>query len=145
MDVNYTYDGKLNGNILIVGQAGCGKTTFIQNLSKNKMFRKMKEILWLSKATFSKDREQNISSCFDLKVNFKYPQTLDELDIDFENMDLWYGPLETDNFNKAEEQEVNEKIEKRKKRCAIAEKNKPLKRNKKLDKEKIEEKELWLD
>ena len=145
MDVNYTYDGKLNGNILIVGQAGCGKTTFIQNLSKNKMFRKMKEILWLSKATFSKDREQNISSCFDLKVNFKYPQTLDELDIDFENMDLWYGPLETDNFNNAEEQEVSEKIEKRKKRCAIAEKNKPLKRNKKLDEEKIEEKELWLD
>ena len=45
MDVNYTYDGKLNGNILIVGQTGCGKTTFIQNLSKNKMFRKMKEIL----------------------------------------------------------------------------------------------------
>ena len=145
MDVNYTYDGKLNGNILIVGQAGCGKTTFIQNLSKNKMFRKMKEILWLSKATFSKDREQNISSCFDLKVNFKYPQTLDELNIDFDNMDLWYGPLEIDNFNNAEEQEVNEKIEKRKKRCAIAEKNKPLKRNKKLDKEKIEEKELWLD
>ena len=145
MDVNYTYDGKLNGNILIVGQAGCGKTTFIQNLSKNKMFRKMKEILWLSKATLSQDREQNISSCFDLKVNFKYPQTLDELDIDFENMDLWYGPLETDNFNNAEEQEVSEKIEKRKKRCAIAEKNKPLKRNKKLDEEKIEEKELWLD
>ena len=115
MDVNYTYDGKLNGNILIVGQAGCGKTTFIQNLSKNKMFRKMKEILWLSKATLSQDREQNISSCFDLKVNFKYPQTLDELNIDFDNMDLWYGPLEIDNFNNAEEQELNEKIEKKKK------------------------------
>ena len=144
MDVNYTYDGKLNGNILIVGQAGCGKTTFIQNLSKNKMFRKMKEILWLSKATLSQDREQNISSCFDLKVNFKYPQTLDELNIDFDNMDLWYGPLEIDNFNNAEEQEINEKIEK-KKRCEIAEKNKLLKQNKKLDEEKIEEKELWLD
>ena len=144
MDVNYTYDGKLNGNILIVGQAGCGKTTFIQNLSKNKMFRKMKEILWLSKATLSQDREQNISSCFDLKVNFKYPQTLDELNIDFDNMDLWYGPLEIDNFNNAEKQELNEKIEK-KKRCEIAEKNKLLKQNKKLDEEKIEEKELWLD
>ena len=144
MDVNYTYDAKLNGNILIVGQAGCGKTTFIQNLSKNKMFRKMKEILWLSKATLSQDREQNISSCFDLKVNFKYPQTLDELNIDFDNMDLWYGPLEIDNFNNAEEQELNEKIEK-KKRCEIAEKNKLLKQNKKLDEEKIEEKELWLD
>ena len=122
MDVNYTYDGKLNGNILIVGQAGCGKTTFIQNLSKNKMFRKMKEILWLSKATLSQDREQNISSCFDLKVNFKYPQTLDELNIDFDNIDLWYGALEIDSFNNMEEQEVNGKIEKRKKTCEIAEK-----------------------
>ena len=45
MDVNYTYDGKLNRNILTAGQTGCGKTAFIQNLSKNKMFRKMKEIL----------------------------------------------------------------------------------------------------
>ena len=108
------------------------------------MFRKMKEILWLSKATLSQDREQNISSCFDLKVNFKYPQTLDELNIDFDNMDLWYGPLEIDNFNNAEEQELNEKIEK-KKRCEIAENNKLLKQNKKLDEEKIEEKELWLD
>ena len=122
MDVNYTYDGKLNGNILIVGQTGCGKTTFIQNLSKNKMFRKMKEILWLSKATLSQDREQNISSCFDLKVNFKYPQTLDELNIDFDNIDLWYGALENDSFNNMEEQEVNGKIEKRKKTCEIAEK-----------------------
>ena len=122
MDVNYTYDSKLNGNILIVGQTGCGKTTFIQNLSKNKMFRKMKEILWLSKATLSQDREQNISSCFDLKVNFKYLQTLDELNIDFDNMDLWYGALEIDSFNNAEEQEVNEKIEKRKNTCEIAEK-----------------------
>ena len=122
MDVNYTYDGKLNGNILIVGQTGCGKTTFIKNLSKNKMFRKMKETLWLSKATLSQDREQNISSCFDLKVNFKYPQTLDELNIDFDNIDLWYGALEIDSFNNTEEQEVNGKIEKRKKTCEIAEK-----------------------
>ena len=25
MGVNYTYDGKFNGNILIVGQAACSK------------------------------------------------------------------------------------------------------------------------
>ena len=34
----YTYNGKLNGNILIVGRTGCGKTTFIQQLGKNKLF-----------------------------------------------------------------------------------------------------------
>ena len=30
----------------------------------------------------SKDREQKISSCFNSKVNFKYPQTLDEFGIE---------------------------------------------------------------
>ena len=31
-EVNYTYDGKFEGNILVVGKTGCGKTTFVQNL-----------------------------------------------------------------------------------------------------------------
>ena len=43
MDVNYSYNGKFNGNVLIFGQTGCGKTTLIQNLAKNKMFRNLKE------------------------------------------------------------------------------------------------------
>ena len=30
----YSYDGKFEGNILIVGQTGCGRTTFIQNIAK---------------------------------------------------------------------------------------------------------------
>ena len=38
MENEYTYDGKLNGNILVVGRTGCGKTTFIQKLGKNKLF-----------------------------------------------------------------------------------------------------------
>ena len=38
MTVNYTYNGKFDGNILIVGQTGCGKTTFIQKLSKEQYF-----------------------------------------------------------------------------------------------------------
>ena len=53
MDVNYMYDGKFNENILIVGQTGCDKTTFTQNLAKNKMFAKLKEIFWLSKIMLS--------------------------------------------------------------------------------------------
>ena len=35
---SYTYYGKFEGNILSVGRAGCGKTTFVQNLRKNKLF-----------------------------------------------------------------------------------------------------------
>ena len=38
MENEYTYDGKLNGNILVVCRTGCGKTTFIQKLGKNKLF-----------------------------------------------------------------------------------------------------------
>ena len=37
-EVNYMYNGKLEGNILIVGRAGCDKTAFAQNLGKNKLF-----------------------------------------------------------------------------------------------------------
>ena len=38
MENKYSFDGKFEGNILIVDRTGCGKTTFIQNLGKNKMF-----------------------------------------------------------------------------------------------------------
>ena len=36
--MNYTCDAKFEGNILVVEKTGCGKTTFVQNLGKNKMF-----------------------------------------------------------------------------------------------------------
>ena len=36
------------------------------------MSGKLKEMLWLSKIMFSKDREKNISSCLKLKADFKY-------------------------------------------------------------------------
>ena len=32
------YDGKFNGNILLVGRTGCGKTTFLEKLAINKFF-----------------------------------------------------------------------------------------------------------
>ena len=36
--INYSFDTKFVGNILVVGRTGCGKTTFVQNLRQNKMF-----------------------------------------------------------------------------------------------------------
>ena len=88
MDVNYMYDSKFNENTLIVGQTGCNKTTFVQNLAKNKIFAKLKEIFWLPKIILSQDREQDISSCFDLKVNFKYPQTLNDFNMELDSVPL---------------------------------------------------------
>ena len=54
------------------------------------MFGKLKEIFWLSKITLSQYREQNILSCFDSKVNFKYQQTQDEF-----NMEIDFFPKRT--------------------------------------------------
>ena len=50
-EMNYSYDAKFEGNISIVGRTGHGKTTFVQNLGKNKMFGEIKEVIWVSKKT----------------------------------------------------------------------------------------------
>ena len=54
---SYSYDAKFEGNILVLGQTACGKTTFIQNLAKNKLFDKIKDVTCLTKFTFLKNRE----------------------------------------------------------------------------------------
>ena len=80
-EIKYTYDGKFEGNILIVGRTDCGKTTFVQNLGKNKIFRDMKEVYWISKIELSKDREENIRDCFvNQNVKFDYPNNAEEFD-----------------------------------------------------------------
>ena len=58
--VNYSYDGKFEGNILVVRRTGCGKTTFMQNLGKNKLFGGIKEVYWISKIELSAGRETEI-------------------------------------------------------------------------------------
>ena len=42
-EMNYSFDAKFEGNILVVGTTGCDKTIFLQNLGKSKMFGKIKE------------------------------------------------------------------------------------------------------
>lgn len=36
------------------------------------------------KIVLSRDREQNVLSCFDSKEEFKYPQTLDEFNMELD-------------------------------------------------------------
>ena len=56
------------------GITGCGKSTFDQNLEKNKMFGEIKEVISVLKIPLSKDRENNIGECFvDEEIDFKYP------------------------------------------------------------------------
>ena len=72
-EVDYTYNGKFEGNILVVGKTGCGKTTFVQNLGNNKLFGDIKEVYWILKIELSTEREDSIKDCFkDQIVDFKY-------------------------------------------------------------------------
>ena len=62
--MNYNYDAKFEGIILVVGRTGCRKTTFVQSLGKSKMFGSLKEVIWASKILLSKEREEQIRNCF---------------------------------------------------------------------------------
>ena len=83
--VNYTYNGKFEGNILVVGWIGCGKTAFVQNLGKHKLFEGIKEVYWILKIELSTNRENNIRNCFkDQYVDFKYPNNFENFN-NFQN------------------------------------------------------------
>ena len=50
------YDGCFNGNILVVGRTGCGKTTFIQRLGPNNLFGDIIDVFWISKIILSSEK-----------------------------------------------------------------------------------------
>ena len=77
-EIKYSFDGKFEGNILIIGRTRCGKTTFVQNLEKNKLFGDITTVYWISKITLSEEREEKIRQCFEnQEVNFNYPENFD--------------------------------------------------------------------
>ena len=69
---NFMYDGTFNGNILVVGQTRCGKTSFVQKLGKNKMFGNIDSVDSISKIELSEAREHQIrESCCYASVEFQ--------------------------------------------------------------------------
>ena len=83
----YVYDGKFQGNILVVGRTGCGKTTFIQKLGKNRMFgEEIADVFWVSKIRLTKERERAIRDSFEgQEVHFTYPRDIDDFDYLIDN------------------------------------------------------------
>ena len=78
---NFMYDGTFNGNILVVGQTRCGKTSFVQRLGENKMFGSIDSVEWISKIELSIAREHQIreSFCY-ATVEFHYPNDITEFE-----------------------------------------------------------------
>ena len=78
-ETKYTFDGKFEGNTLILGRTKCGKTTFVQNLGKNKLFGEIITVFWISKISLSDETEEKIRDSFeDQEVFFNYLENLDD-------------------------------------------------------------------
>ena len=78
---NFVYEGTFNGNILVVGQTRCRKTSFVQKLGKNKMFRSIDSVDWISKTELSEATEHQIrESFFYASVEFHYPNDVGEFE-----------------------------------------------------------------
>ena len=61
MSKKFEYDGTFSDNILVAGQTGCGKTSFVQSLGKNKIFGDgLIGVNWVSKINLTKNREDEI-------------------------------------------------------------------------------------
>ena len=46
--MNDIYNGQFNGNILLVGRTGCGKTTFLEKFAINKFWGDIIKTEWVS-------------------------------------------------------------------------------------------------
>lgn len=82
---NYVYDGRFQGNILIVGRTFSGKTYFVQKLTINIFFGELKKPEWISFIRPDQVREAQIQSCFKCNVEFHYPTNTAEFEDIFKN------------------------------------------------------------
>ena len=59
---------------MIVGRTECGKTYFTQKIAISNFFGKLKKAEWVPYFILTREREAEIKSCFQCKVEFHYPQ-----------------------------------------------------------------------
>ena len=77
---NSIYNGQFNGNILVVGRTGCGKTTFLEKLAINKFFGDIIKTEWVSGIEIDTSREAEIQSCFSNPTQVHIATEKDDLD-----------------------------------------------------------------
>ena len=93
------YNGQFNGNILLVGRPGCGKTTFLEKLAINKFFGDIVKTEWVSGIEIDTSREAEIQSCFSNETKVHIATGKDELDALIENFKLKAIEKNGDNVN----------------------------------------------
>ena len=83
MRENFRYGAIFRNNILVLGQTGCGKTSSVQSLCKNKIFGSdLLSVDWVSKINLSNNREDEIRQCFSYtKLKFHYPNDVEDLNL----------------------------------------------------------------
>ena len=54
------YNGQFSGNLLVVGQTGCGKTTFLEKLGRNNFFGNLAKTEWIRGIDIDEKREAKI-------------------------------------------------------------------------------------
>ena len=86
--MNDIYSGQFNGNILLVGRTGCGKTTFLEKLALNKFFGEIIKTEWVSGIEIDASREAQIQSCFNNESEVHVATEKDELDALIDNFEL---------------------------------------------------------
>ena len=74
----------------MLGQTGCGKTSFVQSLHKDKIFySNFLSVDWVSKINLTKNREDEIKQCFTYTdVDFHYPNDVEELNLLIETVQI---------------------------------------------------------
>ena len=75
-----TYNGQFNGNILVVGRTGCGKTTFLEKLAINNFFGEIIKTEWVSGIQIDSAREAEIQSCFNCDTKVHVTTEKEDLD-----------------------------------------------------------------
>ena len=76
--MSYTYNGRFEGNILVVGRAECGKIGFVQKLAVNNFFGELVKAEWVSYIKLDKQREAELQSCFDTQLDFYYTRNKEQ-------------------------------------------------------------------
>ena len=99
MSTKYIYDGKLRGNILVLGRTECGKTSFVQKLALYDFFGELKKAKWVSGIKLTNAREAEIESNFSCDISFHYPNDVNDLVDLIEEFKLETESEETDNEN----------------------------------------------